>query len=141
MTLCQVEGCIRAAHRRGWCSSHYKRWIRHGDPSGGGIARPRVTFQERFWSKVTKTDTCWLWAAASERNGYGAIREPGTGRMLYAHRLAYEWLVGPIPEGLHIDHLCNVRRCVNPSHLEAVTQQENNVRSWARRTAKREIAA
>lgn len=49
--------------------------------------------------------------------------------MVLAHRYAYELLVGPIPEGLHIDHLCRVRLCVNPAHLEAVTCHENNRRS------------
>ncbi|MEU2992920.1 HNH endonuclease signature motif containing protein [Streptomyces griseoincarnatus] len=58
--------------------------------------------------------------------GYGVIKSQGA--MHNAHRVAYEVLVGPIPEGMHIDHLCRVRRCVNPHHLEPVTQRENTLR-------------
>ena len=63
--------------------------------------------------------------------GYGTWTIDG--HTFYVHRLAYELLVGPIPEGLHIDHLCNTRTCCNPLHLDPVTQAENNRRSWERR--------
>lgn len=91
--------------------------------------------EERFWSKVDRAGDaeCWLWNAATTA-GYGAM---GAGRrgegLLYAHRVSYEINVGPIPEGLHIDHLCCIRACVNPRHLEPVTQQENNIRAWTAR--------
>ena len=86
------------------------------------------TLYQRFWAKVNKTDTCWLWTA-STRNGYGQIGAGGRfGKNLSAHRVAYEMLVGPIPEGLQIDHLCRVTLCVNPKHLEPVTLQENVLR-------------
>ena len=86
------------------------------------------TLYQRFWAKVNKTDTCWLWTACA-RNGYGAINAGGAfGKMLPAHRVAYEMLVGPIPEGLHLDHLCRVTLCVNPKHLEPVTPRENILR-------------
>ena len=71
--------------------------------------------------------SCWLWTSPLDRDGYGHIQ---IGRkMCRAHRVAYEWLVGPIPEGLTIDHLCSVRNCVNPSHLEPVTAAENALRA------------
>ena len=86
------------------------------------------TLYQRFWAKVNKTDTCWLWTA-STTNGYGKIHSGGRSRkMLLAHRVAYEMLVGPIPEGMHLDHLCRVILCVNPKHLEPVTLQENVLR-------------
>ena len=90
----------------------------------------RLTLEERFWAKVDLTLSCWLWTGALTAAGYGQI---GTGGRrdpkVYAHRYVYELLVGPIPEGLHIDHLCRVRKCVNPAHLEPVTQGENNRRA------------
>lgn len=78
---------------------------------------------ERFWSKACKTGTCWLWQAYVDERGYGTYRLAG--RMRKAHRVAYELAVGPIPEGMVIDHLCRVRHCVNPTHLEVVTNDEN----------------
>lgn len=70
---------------------------------------------------------CWLWQAATSRDGYGffTIRTRLQG---VAHRWAYETFVGPIPPGLHLDHLCRVRNCVNPEHLEPVTSRENSLR-------------
>lgn len=68
---------------------------------------------------------CWLWTA-STRDGYGQFWLPPT--PIPAHRFAYEMHVGPIPDGLDIDHLCRVRHCVNPSHLEPVTRRENVIR-------------
>jgi HNH endonuclease len=83
------------------------------------------TLQERFANKVNKTETCWLWTATGTKR-YGQIRLAGQGSpMVYAHRLAYEFANGPIPEGLEVDHLCRVGYCVRPDHLEAVTPKEN----------------
>lgn len=70
---------------------------------------------------------CWLWTGTLTAGGYGQIRSRDFGTM-YAHRWAYEHFVGPIPAGLQIDHLCRVRRCVNPAHLEPVTARTNFLR-------------
>lgn len=80
----------------------------------------------RFWAKVEKTETCWLWTAALVK-GYARFHDANL-RPVGAHRWAYEELVGPIPKGLTLDHLCRVRHCVNPDHLEPVTQRENIAR-------------
>jgi hypothetical protein len=70
---------------------------------------------------------CWLWTGARNvQTGYGVIRVDG--KLKYAHRYVWESLVGPIPDGLHIDHLCINRPCVNPDHLEPVSVTENNRR-------------
>lgn len=81
------------------------------------------TVLERFSAKVEKTETCWLWAASVDTHGYGHMVV--SGKLKLAHRLSYEMFVGPIPEGLVLDHECRVRHCVNPSHLRAVTDKEN----------------
>ena len=81
---------------------------------------------ERFWEKVDRRgdDECWNWTASCHPPRYGqfGIRH---GVIVRAHRFAYELLVGPIPEGLHLDHLCRNPSCVNPAHLEPVTPGEN----------------
>jgi hypothetical protein len=87
---------------------------------------------ERFWAKVDKLepDGCWEWTAFKQPAGYGTFQLHG--RSSLAHRVAYELEHGPIPNGLEIDHLCKNPSCVRPSHLEAVTREENMRRapSW-----------
>lgn len=80
----------------------------------------------RFWPKVQKTDGCWLWIAAADNHGYGKFGVAG--KLMLAHRFSYELQRGTIPEGLTLDHLCRNPRCVNPDHLEPVTQRENTLR-------------
>ena len=81
---------------------------------------------DRLWAKVDKTGECWIWTAMTAKNGYGKFRlSKPVRRMALAHRVAYELEVGPIPEGLQLDHLCRNRSCVRPDHLEPVTIGEN----------------
>lgn len=93
------------------------------------MAPQRRDPQERFWEKVDRRgdDDCWLWTGAID-NGYGIFSVEWTASNWTAHRYAYTLLVGPIPEGLTLDHLCRVRNCVNPRHLEPVTSGENVLR-------------
>lgn len=90
---------------------------------------------ERFWAKVNKTETCWLWTASTTPKGYGKFSlgrdAQGAQRLINAHRFAYEQVVGPIAEGLELDHLCREKLCVNPDHLEPVTHAENMRRMFA----------
>lgn len=76
--------------------------------------------------RLDEENGCWLWPGAVGNHGYGVVglggRDEGTGLV---HRVAYEWAFGPIPEGYEVDHLCRVRRCFFPGHLEAVTKAEN----------------
>lgn len=93
-------------------------------------SRWTLSESERFWAKVEKTRGCWLWTAWLNEKGYGyfhVVRE-GRKRDIRAHRYAYEMLVGPIPDGHSLDHLCRVRHCVNPAHLEPVSIRDNSLR-------------
>jgi len=86
-----------------------------------------MTIEERFWSKVEKTDGCWIWIAGIRTDGYGEFHPIRT-KTVMAHRFSYELIKGNIPAGLTLDHLCRNRPCVNPDHLEPVTLTENVLR-------------
>lgn len=78
--------------------------------------------ESKFWDRIDTGDGsgCWLWTGTRLPSGYGTYSRFG-----YAHRIVYSFLIGDIPDGLEIDHLCSVRNCVRPDHLEAVTHAEN----------------
>lgn len=141
MAKCSIARCSKAARSRGWCPAHYQRW-RHGqDPNIPTVKELPV--EERFWPKVNKsgpipegqTDLgpCWVWTGALTGSNYGAFtdRAISTARrgFVLAHRWSYQAAHGPIPDGLHLDHLCRNPPCVNPAHLEPVTVAENLLRS------------
>lgn len=109
---------------------HYERWRKHGDPLVVHLLIG-ATDEQRFWPKVDRRgpDECWLWLAGTTTAGYGNFHSPDLGRPIGAHRFAYELLVGPVADGLHLDHLCRTPACVNPMHLEPVTSRENTMRS------------
>lgn len=82
--------------------------------------------QERFWSRVDRSGDCWLWTGSLFNSGYGRFKAERQDRC--AHAWSYELMRSPVPLGLELDHLCRVRRCVNPAHLEPVTPQTNLLR-------------
>lgn len=147
---CSIEGCDHKHLARGWCLMHYGRWQRHGDPLRTVRLRG-ADLADRFWPRVDQAGpvpahrpdlgSCWLWTASRRKQGYGDLRFQDVG--LLAHRVAYELVIGPIPDGLVLDHLCHNdsdcpggptcphRACVNPSHLEPVTNETNIARGKA----------
>lgn len=98
----------------------------------------RETFAHRIGERIQLTDSgCWLWVGELDRRGgYGALAvptsTPSKWRRVKAHRVVFEIMRGPIPEGLVLDHLCRVHNCVNPDHLEPVTQLVNIMRGHHR---------
>lgn len=140
---CAVTGCEGTHEAKGLCSAHYMRLWRYADPEAGGPLLPVASLDERFWVRVDRSGPvpdhrsdlgpCWLWLGITTPGGYGQIRRGG--RTWVTHRWVYELLIGPIPAGLDLDHLCRVRRCVRPSHLEPVTRGENLRRGYAARRA------
>ena len=80
--------------------------------------------EDRFWARVAKGDGCWLWTGNVNIRGYG-VASLGAGRRPLAHRVAYEWTYGSIPENKEIHHICGNKACVRPDHLVALTRLEH----------------
>lgn len=101
------------------------RNLRNGNTTSCGCARTRTDDEAvaAFWAKVRKTRSCWVWTGAKLSFGYGHLL--WRGRYRVAHHVAYELLIGPVPDGLVTDHLCRNPACVNPEHLEPVIQRVN----------------
>ena len=123
---CSAPDCERRVKARGWCSKHYQRWKAHGDPLHTERPTLGVPPVDRLTHFIDAEGDCWIWTGTISPNGYGSIRVDGTNTT--AHRAVWEVLVGSVPEGFHVDHLCRNPPCVNPDHLEPVTPGENHRR-------------
>lgn len=140
---CAAEGCEKVVWANGLCPKHLSRIKAHGSLD----LPPQPTVDERFWSKVDKDGPphvmswdgslldgpCWLWGGAHNEEGHGLFF-PSRRSPIGAHRYSYRQLVGPIAEGLHLDHLCRNPPCVNPAHLDPVTVAENTRRGYVARS-------
>ena len=138
MKTCSIEDCEKPTLARGWCGAHYQRWRKHGDPLGGGerFDTPEEAFLARTEPLVWSS--CIVWTGGTHSAGYGSLRV--NGRMVYAHRYAWEQINGPIPDGMFVDHACWERSCVNTDHLRLATRAQNNSNiSGARRGRKHDL--
>lgn len=147
-TPCSFDECDRLAIAKTLCDTHYRqkrtgKYLQRIKSRGGRDWQP---VEPRFFKKIKKTlkhpgfDECWLWTGAMQSNQkYGQFYMHG--RVYQAHRAAWLYFVGPIPDGEHIHHKCGETRCVNPEHLQLSTQRENNAEMFARRAYEETIDA
>lgn len=120
---CDVAQCGQPAKKRGWCSKHYQRWWKHGDPLASGKTPPGEQIATLLeWLRSRRRDECWIWPY-SLRKGYGVLHHPDTGKMVKAHRFAVELDRGPLK---HLGcHTCDTPACSNPDHVFDGTQLDN----------------
>lgn len=130
---CEHSECPRTFYAKGYCFAHYKR-ARAGSNMDAPFQR-KGDYESKFWERVSKSESCWNWTAGLSAAGYGVMRYGKTDQL--AHRISYRLSIGPIGEGLQIDHMCHNRACVNPKHLRVATDGLNKQnRSGATRSSK-----
>lgn len=126
---CSVDGCDERWEIKGFCKVHYKRWLRTGSTEIKWRNNLPIEARLDAQTQVDEASGCWLWTGRITSKGYGQMSVKR--KTFFVHRLSYERHVGPIPPELTIDHLCCVKNCVNPEHLEAVPPGVNSVRGFA----------
>lgn len=128
-STCWHDGCNTPSRKWGMCEHHYSKWIVTYPPKKTRINKPDA---ERFAFYLLKSgdNQCWIWTGALDSNGYGVFNARNTAGFSgqKSHRYSYLLAHGKLPEDLELDHLCRVRPCCNPAHLEAVTQKINTMR-------------
>ena len=139
---CCVDGCRNRNSVKGMCKKHYERGRRGREGTAIPLEDRESHAVARFWSLVEKSSGgCWMWAGQIQM-GYGRFFSASHGGRVQAHRYSYAIANGinvrDLPPGMTIDHLCRCRSCVNPDHLELVTQRENTKRMLAWRAIEEE---
>ena len=121
--ICTIDGCDKLAFARGWCTTHYERWRRHGDPMNAGRGPQFFTAEERFNARTERRGDCLIWTGGTQGNGYPKMIVNGSS--VPSHRYAWESVHGPIEAGLEVDHLCHEPLCCEVAHLRLTTRKQN----------------
>ena len=108
--------------KRGYCSMHYQRFMKYGDPLAG-IAK-YSSWREALRERVSESGDCLVWTGSTNQWGYGRA-SIGGGKLRVVHRLAWEDVNGPVPDGFELDHICFNRACIKVEHLRLVTKSDN----------------
>ena len=122
--LCSIEGCSNVHEARGWCSSHYRRWKRHGDPFAGkafGTYYPNA--EASFLAQQKQVGDCSIWTGTIKSTGYGTLSV--NDKTTLAHRYAWSRVNGTLTPDVEIDHICHEPLCVKRSHLRPATRAQN----------------
>ena len=117
--ICSVEGCKKRFYAHGFCRRHYDSVRRHGDAEPRRYDDPN----EAFSARTEQQDDCLVWTGYRNTRGYGRLR--ANGKLVYAHRYAWERDNGPVPAGMMVDHICHNPSCVEVTHLRLASQAEN----------------
>lgn len=126
--ICSVPRCPhpKPVVARGWCSTHYQRWLATGDPMGTKRKRPAdIPFEDWFLSMCKPVDGCLVWQGTPDANGYGHIDVPWDIRQLGTHIVSWVLSYGPVPDGLSVLHRCDNPPCCFPDHLFLGTRADN----------------
>lgn len=128
---CYIHRCEEPAYGLNLCRMHYTRQLRHGDPLHRVRGGREWLYDEDPWNVVfgfrhaVRASGCWEWTGGyTNPAGYGTITIPGEPQK-YAHRASYEIEVGPIPDGMTVDHICFNPPCIRPSHLQLLSLSAN----------------
>lgn len=134
--ICCIKGCEEKPIHLGLCVNHHRLNVKYGSPVAHKIAPwrwLRLSYAERFWLNVRKSEGCWNWQGSRDKDGYGVFRGEQNG-ILYkkAHRFSYALNKGDVPALMQIMHSCDNPSCVNPEHLLLGTGAENQADKWAK---------
>lgn len=135
MRICSINEChtpVGNHGARGYCPKHYKRFVKHGDPTRLVFAPPNLGAEESLAFKgwTVTPNGCWEWNGLRDKDGYGRLIH--LGKRALAHRLAYETWNGLIEQGLLVRHRCDNPPCINPAHLITGTPKQNTDDATAR---------
>lgn len=125
MAICSIKDCEKEAFSRSFCTTHYARWRKWGDPTA--LKQNQLhgkTLEERFWARVRKTAGCWIWEGSKDKLGYGRINIDGAPTLV--HRVSWQLKNGQeLTKDQHVCHRCDYPSCVRPDHLFIGDPQAN----------------